>query len=127
MGDLACQALELQLKLHRESQLDTAEQTNSQSGYSSSLFQISARSVGNSLVDSLDREMDLEAIDSLPPTVFSRAFGEKLEKLSYITVCRSSSNKIDSAGQLSAALQDINIEDWWAHVVLMTVRFQLTH
>lgn len=112
MGDLACQALDLQLRLHRESQQDTSERANPQSGPTSSLFQISAWSIGKSLTDSVDQETDLKAIDSLPPAVFARAFGEQLERLDYIAVCRSSNNEIESVGQLSTTLKGIDIDDW---------------
>lgn len=125
MGDLACQALDLQLKLHHESQLDSTERSNLQSAPTSSLFHISARSAVESLMNSANQDTDLQAIYSLPRAVSSRAFGERFERLSYVTVSRSSRSTLESTGQHCTTLQGIDIDEWYVHTMHLIICIEL--
>lgn len=109
LGDLACQTLDLQLRLYHESQIDNAESGNLSS---SSLFQTAASSIGTSLTDAAYDDLDLAAIDSLPPAIFLRAFGQYLENLRYVTICAAVRTSARSDGQLGKALMDIDIDEW---------------
>ena len=83
MGELASQALDLQLKLHKEAQEDLQERDARAEDFS--LFDAAAAKIAGSIGN--DPDADLQAISSLPIHVLTRAFGETWERLSYPAFC----------------------------------------
>lgn len=122
LGELACLALDLQLKLYEEYLQDkeqrTLSQYNNPTGSGASLFETAAAkavaSIGGGGTEDLDA--DLEAFTSLPSSVLVRAFGESWEHISYVTLCgllrRLENNPAHEARPPSRSLLDIDIDEW---------------
>ncbi|KAF8319265.1 hypothetical protein DL93DRAFT_2164483 [Clavulina sp. PMI_390] len=106
VGDLACRALDSQIKRHEEA---TRDQELRVATSDLSLFESAAAKIANTLGD--DPEAELRAIDSLPLPIISRAFGEGWNRLPYTAFCAARSKDFgNDAGP--SPFQSVDIDEW---------------
>ncbi|KAF8319266.1 hypothetical protein DL93DRAFT_2094740 [Clavulina sp. PMI_390] len=106
VGDLACRALDSQIKKHEEAM---REQELRVATSDLSLFESAAAKIANILGD--DPEAELRAIDSLPLPIISRAFGEGWDRLPYTAFCAARSKDFgNDAGP--SPFQSVDPDEW---------------
>lgn len=109
MGELGCQVLDLQLKLHKEAQEDAKGRSTRTGGVS--LFEAAAAKIAGSLGD--DPDADLRAINALPLPVLVRAFGETWERLSYPALCSAQARAVfQKSNSPEANVFSMDIDEW---------------
>lgn len=111
MGDLALNALEVQLQRH-ERHLRGLEAYRKQST-NSFLHSSEAAKISQNVFDNV--EMDPEAFESIPLAVLKRALGDSCERLPYTALCRMKQtldNK-EEEGDYSSYLKSIDIDEWY--------------
>lgn len=124
LGELACLALDLQLKLYDERLQDTQQGAGTQSGNSTgsgdTLFEAAATKVAASIGEgdtTSDLDSDIQAVASLPPSVLARAFGESWERIPYITLCsllKRLKNDVNNDASISyKGLFDVDVDEWY--------------
>ena len=109
MGELGCQALDLQLRLYEEAQRHSGGR--SARAEDLSLFEAAAAKVAGSLGD--DPDADLQAIKALPMPVLTRAFGENWERLSYPALCSAKARAASQKSNFTASdVFSIDTDEW---------------
>ncbi|KAF8320032.1 hypothetical protein DL93DRAFT_2164204 [Clavulina sp. PMI_390] len=106
MGDLACRALDSQIRNHEEA---TRDRELRMATSDLSLFESAAAKIADSIGD--DLEADLIAIDSLPSALVARAFGEGWDRLPYTAFCVTKTKDSEHQSQLSS-FQAIDVDEW---------------
>lgn len=127
LGELACLALDLQLKLYDERRQDAEQHARAQHSGNAigssgdSLFEAAASKIVTSIGDgdsNADIEADIKAVTSLPPAVLARAFGETWERIPYVTLSgllMKLKNDVNAPSNLeSRGLLDIDVDEWCA-------------